>query len=194
MDDQALIRKTREFVKQAFIEHPHYSFGHWSVMYDHSCKVEELAMKIAEEVECDRLLVAIASLLHDIGKTHQADAETLHREHESFNLAVSEDFLESLGLPSEKLGKLKRLVSFEDDSVEMRVIKDADAMAFPADKRLYMLFIKWVDKERIEPSVQGKLDKFQKLNFAVSRDMSRDWFERMERDWRDYRKNNSSEH
>jgi putative nucleotidyltransferase with HDIG domain len=194
MENEEMIRRTREFVKQAFIEHPHYSFGHWSVMYDHSCKVEELAMKIAEEVECDRLLVVLASLLHDIGKTHRADEETLHREHESFNLAVSEDFLESLGLPSERLVKLKRLISYEDDSVEMQVVRDADAMALPADKRLYMLFIKWADRKKLESSIERKLEKFQKLHFAVSRDMSREWFEMMKRDWEDYRKNNSSEH
>jgi HD superfamily phosphodiesterase len=61
-----VIQKTKNFMKEAFIEHPHYSFNHWSVMYDHSILVQSLALQIADEIDCDKTIVAIASLLHDI--------------------------------------------------------------------------------------------------------------------------------
>ncbi len=63
-----LVSRTREFVKCAFKQNPHYSFNDWSVMYNHSVLVQEIALKISESVRCDTLLVSIGALLHDIGK------------------------------------------------------------------------------------------------------------------------------
>ena len=187
--DEHVIDQVRAFVKQEFIAHPHYSFDHWSVMYDHSCKVEEIARQIAIHIPCDELLVSLGALLHDIGKTHEADSETLHMEHESFNLPVSETFLETLDISRERLIALKKLVSYQSEGDEMRVMKDADTLALYADKRLYTLYIEWACREHLQDSIQRKLDKFRKLRFEVSREMGQKWFEAMERDWSEYQRN-----
>ena len=161
MNEEELIEKTREFVKQSFVDNPHYSFGHWSVMYNHSCKVEEIARQIAQTVECDTLLVSIGALLHDIGKTHKADEETLHRDHGLFNLNQSEHFLDDIGLDADRLKQLKEIVAFASESPEIKVIKDADTLALAADKTLYRLYIKWAHAEKLEDSIERKLKKFE---------------------------------
>ena len=95
-DASSLITQTEEFVKQAFIQNPHYSFDDWTVMYNHSVMVKDIVLEITNEIVCDKEAIAIGALLHDIGKTYKTDLETLHTEHESFNLLVSENFFENL--------------------------------------------------------------------------------------------------
>jgi putative nucleotidyltransferase with HDIG domain len=181
-----LIAKTEAYVKNAFIENPHYSFGHWSVMYDHSVLVKDFALKIAENVECNKTLVAIGGLFHDIGKTYKADEETLHYDHEKFNLPVTEKFISALPLDEEEKNKLKSIVSYNDDFVEMKIVKDADALAFFADKRLYMLFLAWAVEKKLTATIQRKLDKFEKLRFPVSVEMGKEPFAIMKKDWAAY--------
>ena len=181
------IEKVREYVKKQFYEHPHFSFGDWKIMYYHSLKVEKIAIEISESVECDKCLVSIGSLLHDIGKTFEADEETLHYNHEDFNLKVSESFLNSLELPFEELEKAKRIISYEGNSSELKIIKDADALALYADKVLYMSYIKWAHENGLDSSIKRKLDKFSKLNFEISKEIGEKWFEHMKKDWEEYR-------
>ena len=184
--DEELITQAEEFVKQSFTENPHFSFGHWSVMYDHSVTVKNIALKIAEQVECDKMLIALGALLHDIGKTQKADENTLHYDHEKFNLPISRFFIDSLNLSASKKRSLKELISYASDSVEMKVIKDADALALYADKRLYMLYIEWAIKNGLSTSIQRKIDKFDKLRFPISKKIGEKWFEIMKRDWNLY--------
>ena len=109
-DASSLITQTEEFVKQAFIQNPHYSFDDWTVMYNHSVMVKDIVLEITNEIVCDKETIEIGALLHDIGKTYKTDLETLHTEHESFNLLVSEKFLENLGLPKGKLEEIKHFI------------------------------------------------------------------------------------
>lgn len=184
--DTSLINRTETFVKRTFIQNPHYSFNDWSVMYNHSIIVKDLALEITSNMECDKEIVAIGALLHDIGKTYEASPETLHAKHELFNLSVSENFLESLNLSQDKLKKLKRLVSYSDDSTEMKVIKDADAIALYKDKKLYMLYIKWATKNKLDLAIRRKLIKFNNLNFNFSKKIAKPFFDQMKGDWEIY--------
>ncbi len=168
------VEKTREFVKRSFQENPNYSFNDWHVMYDHSVMVQEIALQIAENMECDKILVAIGALLHDIGKTMKEDTNILHKKHAEFNLKASEKFLDSLDL-GEKSTKLKEIVSYRSDSTEMKIIKDADTLAFYKDKRLQKLFFEWANG--MPGEAERKLAKFEKLNFDVSKKIGKVWFE-----------------
>lgn len=139
-----IIEQTKEFVKDAFKKNPHYSFNHWSIMYDHSVRTQELALKIADKITCDKTIVSICALLHDIGKTHKIDVKILHKDHQNFNLIVSEEFLKSLNLNNNDFKKVCDIIRYESDSTEMKIVKDADALALYFDKKLYMLWIAWV--------------------------------------------------
>lgn len=183
---QDLIEKTKEFMKKAFIDRPHYSFGHWSVMYDHSLLVQKIALQIAENIESDKLVVSIGALLHDIGKTFKTDPEILHKQHEKFNLKVCGKFLDNLGLTMKQSKKLKEILSYKSDSVELKIIEDADTLALYADKRLYMLYIEWASKKGLKKSIQRKIKKFYKLHFIDSKKLGKEWFEQIKKDWKKY--------
>lgn len=160
-------------------------------MYNHSVLVKDLALKISDQVECDKTVVAIGALFHDIGKTHKADEETLRFDHEKFNLPISEKFIDASSLTEDKKFKLKEIISYTSDSVEAKIIKDADALALFADQKLYMLFIEWAVKNNFASAIQRKIDKFKKLRFPVSVEMGRKWFDQMMVDWNRYMEANT---
>ena len=70
----------------------------------------------------------------------------------------------------------------------MNVIKDADALALPSDKRLYMLYIEWAYREGLENSIQRKLDKEKKLRFEISKKLGEPLFATMKKDWDEFAK------
>lgn len=177
------IKMAEAFVEEEFRKHPHHSFGDWTVMQDHSMRVRDLALQIGEGMHADTFVIEIVALLHDIGKTYEADDATLHVHHEDFNLLVSEKFLDALGLTEEQLRKIKNLIVHKDSGKEAQIIEDADALAFYADRRLYMLFIDWAREMNLEKSIQKKLDKFARLHFDVSRQLGAGWYEQMKKDW-----------
>ncbi|MFA7245383.1 MAG: HD domain-containing protein [Candidatus Magasanikbacteria bacterium] len=181
-----LVDKTDAFVKKAFQDNPHYSFNHWSVMYNHSVNVQNLSMKIANDIKCNELVTSIAALLHDIGKIYHADQKTLHKTHESFNLIVTKDFLDNLGLTSTELKQVRDLISYNSDSTEMKIIKDADALAMCFDKKLYMLWIEWAIKNGFTSDIQRKLNKYNNLYFDISRRLAEPNLIKMKNDWDKY--------
>ena len=186
--DPAIIKKTKEFVKKSFIEKPHYSFDQWSVMYNHSVLVQKIALKVTKNVKSDETIVALSALLHDIGKIYKADSKRLLKVHKKLNIIVCEKFLDSLGLPKNKLKKIKDIISYKSDSIEMKIIKDADTLALYADKRLYTLYIKWAVKEKLFLEIERKMNKFNNLNFDISKRIGEKWFKQMKKDWNEYRK------
>ncbi|MBI4175674.1 MAG: HD domain-containing protein [Candidatus Aenigmarchaeota archaeon] len=183
MKEKEAIERTKAFVRDSFVARPHYSFDHWSVMYNHSVLVQEIALKIAKGMECDRLVLSLAALLHDIGKTYEASPAVLHKGHKKFNAIVSADFLEGLRLERGQLRKVKGIISYKSRSAEMKIVKDADALALYADKRLYTLYIRWAMDNGLADDIKRKLGKFSRLHFEESKRLGRKWFERMKRDW-----------
>jgi putative nucleotidyltransferase with HDIG domain len=177
---------TRNFIKNQFKKFPHFSYNNWEIMYNHSRLVEKLSYKIAKNIKCDKELIAIAALLHDIGKTVVADEKTLHIKHQEFNLKISLDLIESLRYEKPRLNKLKKLISYTSDSVEMKVIKDADTLALYFDKNLYMLFVDWASKRNLNWAIERKIKKFKKLNFPISKKMGAGPLIKMKKDWERY--------
>lgn len=181
-----VFEKTKLFVKDAFRKNPHYSFGDFRVMYEHSLRVFALSLEIAKEVKCDCAVVGVGALLHDIGKTHLEDEAILHTKHESYNLVICEDFLNTLSLSSSQIKLLKEVVSYSSSSDELKIVQDADAIALYYDKRLYMLYIEWAAQNNLWKYIHRKIDKFKKLHFDISRQMGRKWLEDMMHDWEPY--------
>lgn len=180
------IKQTEEFVKKSFINKPHFSFNDWTVMYNHSLLVRDLALEIANELDCNREVLSISALLHDIGKTQDADEETLHTNHAYFNLQISQDFIDSLNLSKKNMEKVKSIISYTSNSIEMDIIKDADAIALYKDKRLYMLFVQWANEKKLDWAIKRKLAKFNNLNFDISRIIAKPLFDQMKKEWEMY--------
>jgi len=192
--NKKIVEKTKAFVKAAFQANPHYSFNHWSVMYNHSVNVQKIAIKISEKIECNKTLVSLGALLHDIGKTYKADPKILHRDHEKFNLIVSETFLKSLNLSKKDYSKVCNLILHKSRSVEMKIIRDADALAMYFDKKLYMPWIEWAIKNQswCKSEIERKLNKYNHLNFTISRQLGKAPREKMKKDWNKFQQKHAS--
>jgi putative nucleotidyltransferase with HDIG domain len=177
------IEDTKLFVKAKFIGHPHHSFNDWSIMYNHSILVNDISGDLAKTISCDKLVVSIGSLLHDIGKAHPGDEIALHKKHNEFSILEAEPQIQKLDLSLGQEKLLKNILSEKGDSVELKIIKDADALAFYKDKRLHSLFLEWALKNHLKHSIQVKIDKFDKLNFHHSKKIGQRWFEQMKTEW-----------
>ena len=186
IDTGEVVLKLRSYLKEEFVARPHYSFGDPMIMVNHCLKVEELALRIAEQVyeNVDLLAVRAAALLHDIGKTYEADPEVLNTDHELFNLKVAEQFIDNLGLPDIECEKVKEAVRYHDvDTLETRIVKDADTLSFYADERYHKVFYDWVVKENREKERQRKYSKFEKLRFPQSREIGQPLYESWSQTW-----------
>lgn len=155
-------------------------------MYNHSVKVQELALEIASEVPCNKTIVAICALLHDIGKTYKANPEILHKDHQKFNLTVSKSFLGTLELDTDSLKKIYDIIRYESKSTEMKIVKDADALALYADKKLYTSWIARAYKVWVEYEIARKLGKYDHLFFDISKRIGKPRLEKMKKDREEY--------
>ncbi len=119
-----LIENTVEFVKEKL---EGAEAGHdWF----HIERVWKLSKKIAETENCQREVVELAALLHDI-----ADPK-FHNGDETIALKVSREFLESQQAPEEVIGQVLFIIkniSFKnrgdvpkDLPVELKIVQDAD--------------------------------------------------------------------
>ncbi len=178
-----IIRESKRFLKESFVKHPHYSFNDWRIMYDHSILVMKFALRIAKKVSCDTSVLSIGALLHDIGKTFEADEEILRKEHKRLAYPVSKEFLEGLGLTLEQKRKLEEILSDGKMSVEKEIIEDADTIAFFADKKLQGAFKMWVQKKELKNELKRKVDKFNKLQFPVSTEIARNFYTALKKEW-----------
>lgn len=150
-------------------------------MYNHGVLVAELAPQLAGG-DCDPLVVKIGALLHDIGKVHAADKETLMREHEKFGLIVAGEFVKSLGLNDAQVKALEKILSGDFSGAEGRAIKAADGAAFFIDEELQAAFQRWALRENKPSELTRKLAKFDKLDSAA-RQMARAGYEKLAKKW-----------
>lgn len=178
-----ILEQTREFLENAFIENPHFSFGNWRIMYNHSLLVLKFALGIAEEIDCDKLVLSVGSLLHDIGKAYKADEQLLREKHEELGYEISQKFLEKFNFSDEQRLKLKDIFLGDGKSVERQIIKDADIVAFFADERLQKALKSWADKRGLTNELQRKLDKVRLLHFGVSKKIAEPFYKEMKKRW-----------
>lgn len=97
---------------------------------DHINRVFLLAMKFAEKEKCDKDIVALGALLHDVD-----DYKLFGAEHQE-KLINTNNILNTLGLSQEKrqkifdiiknLGYSKRLKGISPSSIEGKIVSDAD--------------------------------------------------------------------
>lgn len=120
------IDKTLAFVKEQLA---HAEGGHdWF----HIERVYKLATAIAKTEDCNKEVVALSALLHDI-----ADPK-FHNGDEDLALRVSKDFLEEINVDSETIEKILYVIkniSFKnrgeapsEPSIELQIVQDADRL------------------------------------------------------------------
>ena len=128
MNREAILKKTKEFVKQSFkgVEGGHDWF--------HTKRVLENSVHIAREENANLFVVQLAALLHDI-----ADSK-FHDGDETLGPKVASEFLKEQKVDQvsrEHIVKIIESVSFKNslsplektfNSIEMQIVQDADRL------------------------------------------------------------------
>mgnify|MGYP001602545979 FL=1 len=175
--------KAREFLKKSFQNNSSYSFGDWTIMYNHSLRVKEYALQIAESIECDKELLYIEALFHDIGKAYKTNLKILKEQHARLGFAVAGSIMLELNISATQRKKLESFLCGDINSVEGRIIKDADILAFFSDIKLQSAFKNWAEKEMLFGELQRKADKINKLQFNISKKIAEPLYQSMKRQW-----------
>ena len=173
------IQKAESFLEERFKENPGFSFGDWEIMYDHSILVKNYSIKISEEISRDdysKTVLVLGALLHDIGKTYQADEEKLRNKHDELAYEVSRDFLKNLEMEDSQENKLNSLLKGKSDFLEAQIIEDADIVAFFADKKLMKAFKEWALSKDMPEECERKLNKIEQLKFEPSKQLALEYY------------------
>lgn len=117
-----------EFVKRQIADNgrpPNYPFRD---RFEHTMRVYRWAIKLQARVGGDLEVIALAALLHDIGWQEG-------REHGEVGAEIAVDYLDSLGVPTEKISRIGEIIRIHDDkdsttefSLECKVVMDADLL------------------------------------------------------------------
>ena len=102
-----LVRKTEDFLKRK-LESGAYLSAHpeaGAYRLEHSYRVANLGRRIARAEGFDETEMVIACLLHDVSYCEDF-GENGWREHGRRSAAIARPFLESLGLPAERIAEL----------------------------------------------------------------------------------------
>ena len=184
-----LFHNCRNLLIESFEENPNYSFGDASLMIDHSIHVQEIAMNIAEVVVCNKAVVFIGSIFHDIGKTKMIDGkpvpwEVLRERHESFNYEVISNFLTEFNVSDAVRSQLQELFNISAKSPESTIIKDSDIIEFYMNSRLQAALKNWADKQNLPNELQRKADKFDSvLSCDFSKELALPYLSLMKKRW-----------
>ena len=117
-----ITKQTVAFIREHFANN---SDGHDA---EHSLRVYRNALAIAAEEDCDKDVVALAALLHDV------DDKKLFETKANFN---ARSFLSSLGVSEEKISRIVAVincVSFSSNkdnvpaTIEGKIVQDADRL------------------------------------------------------------------
>lgn len=174
-----------KFLKKSFQDNPAFSFNDWEIMYHHSVVVCSYALHLATRFpDADLEVVSVGALLHDIGKAMKTDEDTLRASHGKMAFEFSAKFLKSLDLDDDQYEALKNILKEESDSLENKIIKDADAIAFFADGKLQQALKDWADNKGLPNELQRKLDKFERLNFEESKKIAEPLVAKMKERWK----------
>jgi uncharacterized protein len=99
--------------------------------FEHVQRVYHLAMYLAEQEEADGLIVGLAALLHDLGRTTRGPA----RSHAERSTKLAAKLLAAYDLPSQTLHAIRHAIlahsycrGIEPATLEARVLYDADRL------------------------------------------------------------------
>ena len=178
------IQKAERFLREAFVKNPGYSFGDPEIMIGHSRTVRDVSLRIAKRMECDKELLEIMALWHDIGKAHEADWKVLRERHDELGYEVTKDILPELNLSVEQKEKLVAFLRGDlNSSSEAKMAKDADIIAFFADEKLQAALKEWADGKGFSSELQRKIAGVDSLRFEISKELVKRPLEAMKKYW-----------
>lgn len=117
-----------QFVKEQIVDNgrpPNYPFRD---RFEHTMRVYRWAIKLQSKVGGDLDIIALAALFHDVGWEEG-------RDHGEVGAEIAVEYLDSIGLDPEKIGRIGEIVRIHEDkdtdaelSLECSVVMDADLL------------------------------------------------------------------
>lgn len=151
-------------------------YGASENVIEHIKAVRDYALEIARNVDCDRNLVEIGAILHDIGRTRTHDidhavagVEILRREGVDPKIILIVERHIGAGLTAEEahqLGLPKK--DYVPETIEEKIVCHADNLIGSKDRITIHQAIK-VAREKWSP---GSLDRLRQFHFEVFRPVS----------------------
>jgi len=162
-----VVRRTRDYVRESFEEHPQHSFDDWKIMYRHAVKMHDISIAIAGHfASVDRVVIAVGALLYEV---HKYDK--------------SKGFISGLGLTNGQRSTLDEVLTGRGLSIEGRVVQDADTVAFYLDEKMQETYHDWVLQRREKKKLKEKLGEYDNLHFNVSKELAKSHYEKLRRKW-----------
>lgn len=113
----------------------------------HALRVREWGKKIAEVEGADTLIIELAAILHDIGRSG-----TLAKTHAESSSALASGILQKCGYSNSVIERVQGAIlshsreGYEPESIEAKIIYDADKLDFVGPTGMARLFV-WAGKE-----------------------------------------------
>ena len=105
-----------EFVRQQIADNgrpPNYPFRN---RFEHTMRVYRWAIKLQAKVGGDLEIIALAALLHDVGWEEG-------REHGEVGAEIAVEYLDSIGLQTEKIKRIGEIILVHDDKDTKRELQ-----------------------------------------------------------------------
>jgi uncharacterized protein len=100
--------------------------------WEHVSRVYALALRIAEQENADRFVVGVAALMHDLGRTVQADST---KHHADLSVALAKELLATYQVSASIQGAILHAIMAHSFSrgipprtLEARIVRDADRL------------------------------------------------------------------
>ena len=146
---------------------------------DHSMRVYNLALKIAEDEEIDSDVLQAAALLHDIGGEKEIQDITGQTDHALVGAEIAKPILEQLDFPKEKIQHVQDCITTHrfkanrtPKTKEARILFEADkidALGAIGVARKFM----WVGKNKAHMYRKTDIEKYKNENLQNKRIMDK---------------------
>lgn len=162
----------------------------------HMNRVKNWALKIAQEIDCDKEILVAAALLHDVGyKDHEDDDDN----HHLYSMEIAKVWLSEVGFPKNKIHDVLESIRLHDNMglvekvdtnhTETKIIQDADRIDsmgaiglvrityYYGERGLPIYSDKpviedpkklWLDHSLLDQFQRDSLKMYERLNYPIS--------------------------
>lgn len=156
-----MMKKSADFLRRHLDETGRREFE-LNYRYEHSIRVSNIAIKIAKEENADVVVVALSSILHDIGKFDTTE----NLEHGRISAEIARPFLKNFDLTKSQIHKICYSIeahvndwkreTITEDLLEANILKDADRIDRFGFNKVFLR--RFLDHQKSLNDAQNQID------------------------------------
>lgn len=145
-------------------------FGDGRIIYRHCRFTLKFCDLLSKGYRSDKSILRVAAFLHESGKAYEVSWKILKERHEKYNWLISKELISRFQISRERKNKLKKILLHKknDNSIEAKILHEADIIAFFADRSSQKAFAAWAKKRKLPGEIERKLSKMKKLKLKNS--------------------------